>query len=88
MENTIIDCDLNFEEEDGDAFTVQSFFEAQNGNMVADPALINIYPTAATPANMAIDPEVWGSFFDKVNYVGAFNTKSQAWTNGWTEFLD
>ncbi|MFK8011710.1 MAG: hypothetical protein AB8B80_06695 [Marinicellaceae bacterium] len=88
MENTVISCDFNYEEEEGDAFTVQSFFEAQTGNIVADPALMGIYPTAATPTNMSIDPEKWGAFFDKVNYVGAFKSQSQAWTNGWTEFLD
>ena len=88
MENAVISCAQNFEEESGDAFTVQSFFEAQPGNEVADPALDNIYPTANTPTNKTIDPSKWGAFFDKVNYVGAFKSKAQAWTNGWTEFLD
>jgi len=88
MENTIISCAKDFEEEDGDAFTIQSFFEAQPGNIVADPALNNIYPTSATPTNMTLDAAKWGAFFDKVNYVGAFKSQSQAWTNGWTEFLD
>ncbi len=88
MENTVISCDLNFEEEDGDAFTVQSFFEAQSGNQVADPALNNIYPTSSTPSVGAIDSAKFGSFFDKTNYVGAFKSQAGAWTNGWTEFLD
>lgn len=88
MENTVISCDVNFEEEDGDAFTVQAFFEAQNGNVVADPALNNIYPTANTPAGMMMDAEKWGAFFDKVTYRGAIKDKATAWTNGWTEFLD
>ena len=88
MENTVISCDVNFEEEDGDAFTNQAFFEAQPGNMVANPALDNIYPTSSTPTGLTMDPEVWGAFFDKVNYVGAFGSKATAWTNGWTEFLD
>jgi hypothetical protein len=88
MENSVINCAINFEEEDGDDFTVQAFFEAQAGNVVADPALDNIYPTSATPSNKTIDSTKWDAFFDKVNYVGAFKSKSQAWTNGWTEFLD
>ena len=88
MENTIISCDVNFEEEDGDAFTVQSFFEAQTGNQVANPALDNIYPTAGTPSVMEMDGEKFGAFFDKTNYPGAFKSKATAWTNGWTEFLD
>ena len=88
MENSVINCAINFEEEDGDDFSVQAFFEAQAGNVVANPALDNIYPTSATPSNRAIDPTKWDAFFDKVNYVGAFKSQSQAWTNGWTEFLD
>ncbi len=88
MENTIISCAQNFEEEDGDAFTVQSFFEAQMGNQVANPALDNIYPTANTPAVMPMDPAKFGSFFDKTNYAGAIKSQANAWTNGWTEFLD
>jgi hypothetical protein len=88
MQNTIISCATNFEEEEGDAFTVQSFFEAQPGNTVVNPALNGIYPTSATPTNLIIDSNNWDAFFDKVNYVGAFKSKAQAWTNGWTEFLD
>lgn len=88
MQNTVISCALNFDEEEGDAFTNQAFFEAQPGNVVANPALDNIYPTSSTPTGMEIDPEMWGDFFDKVNYVGAFGSKVTAWTNGWTEFLD
>ncbi len=88
IENTIISCDVNFEEEDGDAFTVQSFFEAQMGNQVANPALDGIYPTANTPGVMTMDADKFGAFFDKTNYAGAFKSKTNAWTNGWTEFLD
>ena len=88
MQNAVISCAQNFEEEGGDAFTIQSFFEAQPGNEVTDPALDNIYPTTNTPTGKTIDPDVWGAFFDKVDYVGAFKSKAQAWTNGWTEFLD
>ncbi len=88
MENTIISCALNFEEEDGDAFTVQSFFEAQMGNQVADPALNGIYPTAGTPSVEPMDGTKFGAFFDKTNYAGAFKSQANAWTNGWTEFLD
>lgn len=88
MENTIISCDVNFEEEEGDAFTVQSFFEAQIGNQAANPVLDDIYPTANTPAVMPMDANKFGAFFDKTNYAGAFKSKASAWTQGWTEFLD
>lgn len=88
MQNTVISCDVNFDEDESDAFTVQNFFESQVGNMISNPSLDNIYPTAVTPTNFNIDAVVWGDFFDKVNYVGAFKSKSHAWTNGWTEFLD
>ena len=35
----------------------------------------------------ALDPEVYGEFFDDVDYVGAFASKESAWIMGWTEFL-
>jgi len=88
MENTIISCDNNFVAEEEDTFSVQSFFEAQMGNQVANPALDNIYPTSATPGVMTMDADKFGAFFDKTNYAGAFKSKANAWTNGWTEFLD
>ena len=88
MENTIISCAQNFEEEDGDAFTVQAFFEAQTGNQAVDPQLNGIYPTANTPGVQAMDPNKFGAFFDKTNYAGAFKSQSQDWTAGWAEFLD
>lgn len=87
MQNTVVSCAVNFVEEDGDAFTVQSFFEAQAGNEATNPELDGIYPTAATPTGKNIDPQLWGAFFDKVDFVGAFPSKTQAWTSGWTEFL-
>lgn len=88
MENTIISCAQNFEEEDGDAFTVQAFFEAQMGNQVANPALDGIFPTDATPSVPPMDGSKFGNYFDKTDYPGAFKNKETAWTNGWTEFLD
>ena len=41
-----------------------------------------------TNALMEMDADKFGAFFDKTNYAGAFKSKANAWTNGWTEFLD
>lgn len=88
MENTIISCDNDFVAEAEDTFSVQAFFEAQMGNLAANPALDGIFPTANTPAVMSMDGAKFGAFFDKTNYAGAFKSKANAWTNDWTEFLD
>ncbi len=88
MENFVIDCDDNFDEEDGDAYTIESFFNAQMGNSAEAVNLDGIYPTVNTPRGFSLNRELFGDFFDSVNYSGAIGDKSQDWTSGWSEFLD
>ena len=88
MENFVIDCDQNFEEEDGDVFTIESFFNAQMGNRAEAVNLDGIYPTPDTPRGFNLNREIFGDFFDSVDYSGAIGDKSQDWTRGWSEFLD
>lgn len=88
MENFVIDCDQNFEEEDGDAYTIESFFNAQMGNTAEAVNLDGIYPTSDTPRGFSLNREIYGDFFDSVDYSGAIGDKSQDWTRGWSEFLD
>lgn len=90
MENAVVSCAENFDEEGEDGFAVSDWFNAQAGNEVTDPALDGIFP----PANASylrgknIDPAVFGDFFDKVEFSGAFGSEGTAWTSGWTEFLE
>lgn len=86
MENTILNCDTPFVEEDGDPWTVQSWFEAQDGNMVMDPALDGVFPPAGASYTNGypLDMEVFNDFFQNYDHIGAFSGAKQAWTHGWT----
>lgn len=90
IHNTVLSCDSNFDEEAEDGFAVSTFFTSQAGNEVADPQLNSIYPPAGASylSGKTIDSNVFGDFFDKVDYAGAFSGQDTAWTHGWTEFLD
>src|SRR3712207_6481013 len=69
-----------------------TFFTAQSGNNVSDIAALKLdtktfMPNASSPllsgANFA--EAVLSSWFDKVNYIGAFSSNDN-WVNGWTNF--
>ena len=87
MENTILNCGTNFDEEVGDPWTIQSWFEAQQGNMQMNPELNGPFPPASASYlhGFPIDKEEFGQFFEAVDYIGAFSgTGAAAWTHGWT----
>jgi len=87
MENTILNCATPFVEEAGDPWTVQSWFEAQPGNMAMNPGLNGPFPPAdATYLHgYPIDKATFGPFFNAVDYIGAFaDDGTAAWTHGWT----
>lgn len=69
-----------------------TFFMAQSGNKVSDIEVLKLdtktfMPNASSPllsgANFA--EAVLSSWFDKVNYIGAFSSNDN-WMNGWTNF--
>jgi hypothetical protein len=77
-----------FDEEDGDPLAVSSLFSADQGNVQADPMLMNYAPMASSPAlNIGAVPYADG-FFDNVNYAGAIPSADADWTAGWTVGLD
>lgn len=86
MENTILNCNSNFVEEAGDPWTVQSWFEAQQGNMVSNPMLEGVFPPAGAAYlnGYPVDMEKFDSFFQNYDHIGAFSGAKAAWTHGWT----
>ena len=93
FENTVLDCNTNIVENDEDTpdpWSVIGWFNGQRGNAQADVTLDGAYLPAGSPylGGYTLDPEVYGEFFDDVDYVGAFGSKESAWIMGWTEFLD
>lgn len=91
IENTLIgNCDTLFEEEDGDGFSVQTFFESQTGNATGPVNLNGIVP--ANPADVSgfpLNRDIFPDFFDGADHRGAFSSEETAWTSGgWTDFID
>jgi len=86
MENTIVNCGTNFVEEDGDPWTVESWFKAQDGNMEMDPALEGVFPPASAnyTTGYPINMDDFDSFFQNYGHIGAFSSDKTAWTHGWT----
>jgi len=86
MENTIINCATPFVEEAGDPWTVQSWFEAQSGNMQMNPNLQGPFPPAGASylSGFPINQDEFDSFFQNYEYIGAFPSAGSAWTQGWT----
>ncbi|MDP5188544.1 hypothetical protein [Rheinheimera baltica] len=87
--NSIIDCAEPFKNSvDGNnnvTLDAGVWFNAQPGNMVTDALLGGYIPAPNSPAlgngyNVANNVDSW---FDNVDYVGAFNGTTD-WTEGWT----
>jgi hypothetical protein len=90
FENTVFNCNTNFAEDASDPWTTASFIGAQVGNETANPNLTGIYPPAGAAylQGKDIDPEVFGNFFDKVDWAGAVRSADSAWHYNWSIFID
>lgn len=86
IQNSIVNCSTNFVEEEGDLFTVQSWFEEDGSNMVMNPMLEDeVFPPSGATylSGFPIDHDVFDSFFQNLDHIGAFGA-GPAWTTGWT----
>lgn len=92
MTNSIVFNKKNFEVGETDAagvlikepWAIADWFKAQAGNMTTDPLLKGYLPTSKSPAiggGVALD-DTW---FDYVDYIGAFADEGDDWTKGWTQ---
>lgn len=92
--HTILGCDVSFEGDDADdLMQEEEVFSAGVGNLETDPQLTDtsvsadpdFRPASTSPAAGAgVTPS--GSFFDSVDYIGAFQPGGSDWTDGWTNF--
>ncbi|MCZ7581980.1 MAG: hypothetical protein M5R36_00890 [Deltaproteobacteria bacterium] len=93
LTNSIIDCDTTTEEpelDDAPPFTVADFFSDLNdGNDASDPMIADPYNQTSPDFTLdAGSPALSGavvpsdSFFDEVDFIGAFGTEN--WASGWT----
>ncbi len=86
IQNSVVNCATNFVEEDGDPWTVQSWFEADGTNQEVDPMLEDLIFLPAgsdLESGFPIDYDIFDSFFLNQDHVGAFGP-GPAWTAGWT----
>lgn len=83
MNDSVVDCDTNFDEELEDDWSVATWFTSQDGNAQMDADLMDKYVNSsainARPAASLQDP-----FFDQVDYIGAVPDAFHDWTQGWT----
>jgi len=89
MSNTVIDCANNFRDSGVSAGYTQAWFEAQSGNVAADPQLTGFLPAAGSPVfGKAFAPG--DDWFVPTNYAGAFAgpNASDDWTAGWTHNIN
>ncbi len=90
FENTIFNCTTNFAVDATDPWTTAAFIAAQPGNETVNPNLSGVIPPAGASylSGKDIDPEVFGEFFDKVDWSGAIRSADSAWHYNWSIFVD
>ena len=86
IQNSILDCQNNFVEEAGDPWTVEQWFNAQDGNEEMAVNLEGVFPPADATylRGYDLDYDIHDVFFWNYEHVGAFANKEAAWTQGWT----
>jgi len=84
MNNSVVDCSKNFVEDTDEAYTVEAWFTAQDGNTETSINMTDYINTSDVNALSAFDPTQLGSFFDAASYVGAVKDSDSDWTEGWT----
>ena len=83
MVNSFVSCGNNLADGDGATFSVADWFTSQSGNSQEDPLLNGFLPAAGSPLTLGGAP-VNDSFFNPVDYVGAFKDADDDWTQEWT----
>lgn len=84
MQNSHVQCALNFNDRSDMPFLVSAWFNSQPGNVAGNVQLNGYLPAAGSPQLTGGKPVPNDTFFDAVNYVGAFANENDDWTKGWT----
>lgn len=83
MQNSFVNCSANFADGEGAAFTTSDWFLSQSENQAIDPLLSGYLPATGSPLILG-GAAVNDSFFDVVDYAGAFKDANDDWTQEWT----
>lgn len=84
MNNSVVDCETNYIEDAGEAFTVEAWFEAQDGNTMLETGMSDYINSTAVNNINHFETESLGPWFDETDYVGAVPGAGEDWTAGWT----
>ncbi|ADE16844.1 hypothetical protein Nhal_3832 [Nitrosococcus halophilus Nc 4] len=87
IQNSYVNCGVNFADSGEDPFLVSDWFNAQAGNVAGNPQLDGYLPAEGSPLSTGGAPVADG-FFDYTDFVGAFRNRYDDWTQGWTIALD
>lgn len=82
MVNSFVQCANNFIDGTGATFTVADWFLSQSGNRAENPLLSSVFPASGSPL-IGGGAVVNDSFFDSVDYAGAFKDVNDDWTAEW-----
>ncbi len=87
VENTVVDCTTNFNDDPAEPFLVSDWFTSQPGNIATNPNLNGFLPAVGSPA-IGIGLHSFGAdpFFAVTDYAGAFADENDDWTRDWTFF--
>ncbi|MFO7579417.1 MAG: hypothetical protein R6W74_04295 [Nitrosomonas halophila] len=88
IENSYVNCDVNFNDRPTEPFLVSDWFNSQPGNVAGDPQLNGYLPAAGSPLLTGGAPVPNDPFFDPVNHIGAFADANDDWAKGWTVGLE
>ncbi|WP_297730696.1 hypothetical protein [uncultured Maricaulis sp.] len=90
IQSTVFDCTTNFDESAGDPVDVSDWFLGQPNNAEIDNSMSDVFPGPVELAVTAFDINALDSWFDAVDYIGAFSgaeTAASNWAAGWTSNL-
>lgn len=92
IENSLVSCATNFDDSGADPWLVSAWFNAQPGNLQADPMLNGFIPAAGSPLRNGGAPananELGSDFFEPTTHIGGVANENDLWWQGWTDYLD
>jgi hypothetical protein len=85
LTNTRLMTACPFSASEGDAFSVEDYFNAQSGSSLGAVDLTGTIGVTNGPILNAITPSIPSdSFFEQVDHIGAVKDAASDWTAGWT----
>lgn len=92
IQNSLVFCGTNFDNDPSDPWLVSDFYNMQPGNRTQNPQLNGFIPGPNSPLRDGGAPvnanDLGNDFFEPTSYIGAVANESDLWWEGWTDYLD